>query len=216
MRNGPAEHLSDLLSFVAARVDESSGELASATKISEIDEIDPSSDDFRNHQVRLDEVETTQLASKIASSPQMATISKYKTRQRDRMIKNVGTKIRRVFFINGPNGPTDFFEGVVRSVTAANKYDVVYDDCDEEEMGEAEFEIYKMKVKDQVVAKLANVQSSPGFGKMRTIASVPSDTATTPGLKTQVEPKRRGGSICSRLSDARIESAEDTVKHCST
>jgi len=76
------------------------------------------------------------------------------------MIQNVGTKIRRVFFINGPTGPTDFFEGVVRSVTAANKCDVVYDDYDEEEMDEAEFEIYKMKVKDQVVAKLTNVQSA--------------------------------------------------------
>jgi len=63
-------------------------------------------------------------------------------------------------FINGPNGPTDFFEGVVRSVTADNKYDVVYDNYDEEEMGEAEFEIYKMKVKDQIVANLANVQSA--------------------------------------------------------
>ena len=57
-----------------------------------------------------------------------------------------------MFFINGPNGPTDFFHGVVRSVTAANKFDVVYDDYDEEEMGEADLEIYKMKVKDQVVA----------------------------------------------------------------
>jgi len=63
MRSGPAKHLSDLLTFVEARVDESSGELASATKISEIDEIDPSSDDFPNNQVCLDEVETTQLAS---------------------------------------------------------------------------------------------------------------------------------------------------------
>jgi len=160
MYSGPAKHLSDLLTFVEARVDESSGELASATKISEIDEIDPSSDDFPNNSVRTDEVETTQLASEIASSPQIAKISKYKTRQRDRMIKNVGTKIRRVFCINGPNGPTDFFEGVVRSVTAANKYVVVYDDYDENEMGGAEFDIYRMKVKDQVVAKLANVQSA--------------------------------------------------------
>ena len=62
-----------------ARVDESSGELTSATKLMAIDEIDPSSDDFPNNPVRLDEVETTQLVSKIASSPQMATISKYKT-----------------------------------------------------------------------------------------------------------------------------------------
>jgi len=75
------------------------------------------------------------------------------------MLKNVRTQIRRVFF-NGLNGSTAFFHGVVRSVTAVNKYDVVYDDYDEEEIGEAEFEIYKMKVKDQVVAKLANVQSA--------------------------------------------------------
>jgi len=160
IRSGLAKHLSDLLTFVEARVDESSEKLASKTKISAIDEIDPSSDDFPNNQVRLDEVATTQHASELASSPQMATISKYQTRQRDRMLQNVGTQIRRVFFINGPNGPTDFFQGVVRSVTDANKYDVVYDDYDEEEMGEAEFKIYKIKVKYQVVAKLANVQSA--------------------------------------------------------
>jgi len=110
--------------------------------------MDPSSDDFPNNQVRLDAVETTQLASEPVSSPQMATMSKRKTRQRDRMLKDVGTQIRRVFFINGPNGPNDFFQGVVRFVTAADKHDVVYDDYDEEEIGEAEFEIYKMKLKD--------------------------------------------------------------------
>jgi len=59
MRSGPAKHLSDLLTFVEARVDESSELLTSATKISAIDEIDPSSDDFPNNQVRLDVVETT-------------------------------------------------------------------------------------------------------------------------------------------------------------
>jgi len=36
MRSRPAKHLSDLLTFVEARVEESSGELASATKISAI------------------------------------------------------------------------------------------------------------------------------------------------------------------------------------
>jgi len=90
------------------------------------------------------------------------------------MLKDVGTRIRRVFFINGPNGPTDFFQGVIRSVTAANKYDVVYDDYDEKEMGEAEIEIYKMKVKDQVVANWPMCRVLD-FGKMRTIATVPSD-----------------------------------------
>ena len=120
MRSSPAKHLSDLLTFVEARVDDSSELLASSTKISAIHEIDPSSDDFPYNQVRLDAAEITQLASDLASSPQMATISKYKTRQRDRMLQNVGTKIRRAFFISGPNGPTDFFHGDVRSVTAAN------------------------------------------------------------------------------------------------
>jgi len=85
-------------------------------------------------------------------------MAKYKTRQRDRMLKNVGIQIRPVFFVNGPNGPTDFLQGVVRSVIATNKYDVIYDDNDEEEMGEAEFEVCKIRVKDQVVAKLTNVQ----------------------------------------------------------
>ena len=110
--------------------------------------------------MRLDAVEKTQLASELASSPHMAMMSKYKTRQRDRMFRNVGTRIRRVFLINDHNGPTDFFQGVVRSVTAANKYDVLYDDYDKEEIGQAEFEIYKIKVKDQIVAKLAKVQSA--------------------------------------------------------
>jgi len=49
MRSGPAKHLSDLLTFVEARVDDSSELLASSTKISAIDEIDPSSDDFPNN-----------------------------------------------------------------------------------------------------------------------------------------------------------------------
>ena len=72
------------------------------------------------------------------------------------MLKNDGIQIRPVFFVNGPNGPTDFLQGVVRSVIATNKYDVIYDDNDEEEMGEAEFEVCKIKFKDQVVA--TNVQ----------------------------------------------------------
>jgi len=222
IRSGLAKHLSDLLTFVEARVDESSEKLASKTKISAIDEIDPSSDDFPNNQVRLDEVATTQHASELASSPQMATISKYQTRQRDRMLQNVGTQIRRVFFINGPNGPTDFFQGVVRSVTDANKYDVVYDDYDEEEMGEAEFKIYKIKVKYQVVAKLANVQSARFWKDVNDCncarLQLCHRTLLPPLVQGHnwIQPEKWGGSICSRLSDARIESAEDTVKYCST
>jgi len=76
MRSSPAKHLSDLLTFVEARVDDSSEILASSTKIPAIQEIDPSSDDFPNNRVRLHAAEITQLASDLASSPQMATTSK--------------------------------------------------------------------------------------------------------------------------------------------
>ena len=78
MRSGPAKHLSDLLMFVEARVDDTSELLASSTKISAMHEIDPSSDDFPNNQVRLDAAEMARLATDLASSPQMATMSKTK------------------------------------------------------------------------------------------------------------------------------------------
>ena len=48
------------------------------TRMSAVDEIDPSSDDFPNDQVRLEAAEKTQIASELASSPKIATISKYK------------------------------------------------------------------------------------------------------------------------------------------
>ena len=55
MRSGPAKYLLDLHTFVDAKVDEPSGEMANATRISAFDEIDPSSGEFLNVQVRLDE-----------------------------------------------------------------------------------------------------------------------------------------------------------------
>ena len=83
MRSSLAKYLSDLLTFDEARVDDYSELLASSTKISAMHEIDPSSDDFPNNQVRLDAAEIARLATNLASSPQMATMLKYKTRLRD-------------------------------------------------------------------------------------------------------------------------------------
>jgi len=74
MRSGLAKHLSDLLTFVEAKVDDSSGEMASAARISSVKEIDPSSDDFPDDQVRLVAAENTQIASELASSHKIATI----------------------------------------------------------------------------------------------------------------------------------------------
>ena len=63
------------------------------------------------------------------------------------MSKNIGAKVRRVFFINGTSGPLDFFEGTVRSITSTNKYDIVYDDNDSEEMSEREFAHFSLPPK---------------------------------------------------------------------
>jgi len=111
MHSGPAKHLSDLLTFVEAKVDESSGEMASATRTSAVDEIDPSSDDFPDDQVRPDAAEEVQIESEFALSPKSATMSKYETCKRDRMLKNV----LRMFFLNRPNGPADFSKSLLDS-----------------------------------------------------------------------------------------------------
>jgi len=105
MRSGPAKYLSDLHTFVDGKVDEPLEEIANATRISAFDEIDPSSGEFLDVQARLDAAGKTQLASELASSPKKATMSKYKTRQRGRMLQNVGILVRRVFSMNGPMDP---------------------------------------------------------------------------------------------------------------
>jgi hypothetical protein len=73
------------------------------------------------------------------------------------MSKNIGAKVRRVFFINGTSGPLDFFEGTVRSITSTNKYDIVYDDNDSEEMSEREFAHFSLPPKAQAKAHIARL-----------------------------------------------------------
>ena len=70
----------------------------------------------------------------IGESPPQQSQSTYKTRQFDRMSKNIGVKVRLVFFINGTSGTLDFFEDTIRFITSTNKYDIVYDDNDSEDM----------------------------------------------------------------------------------
>lgn len=73
----------------------------------------------------------------------------YKALQRDRMMGNIGAKVRRVFFVDGTQGPKDFFEGTVRSITEQNMYVVhflkdVVDGGYDEEMGEQDFDMYSI------------------------------------------------------------------------
>jgi hypothetical protein len=93
----------------------------------------------------------------ISDSPPQQSQSTYKTRQFDRMSKHIGAKVRRVFFINGTSGPLDFFEGTVRSITSTNKYDIVYDDNDSEEISEREFAHFSLPPKAQAKAHVARL-----------------------------------------------------------
>jgi hypothetical protein len=127
-------HLSDHLTFVDAKIDDPDIAQAQVTKIDPSDEIDPTSKDFPDSQVVLDDAERDDGAATYVVR------SAYKTRQYERMRLNIGTRVRRVFFINGANGPTDYFEGVVRSITPENKYDIAYADNDSEEFSEKDFE----------------------------------------------------------------------------
>jgi hypothetical protein len=94
----------------------------------------------------------------ISDSPPQQSQSTYKTRQFDRMLKNIGAKVLRVFFINGTPGSLDFFEGTVRSITFTNKYDTVYDDNDSEEMSEPEFAHFSLPPKAQDKAHVARLE----------------------------------------------------------
>jgi hypothetical protein len=114
---------------------------------------DPMCPSFPDSQVILDSGEK----QSISDSPPMQSQSAYKTRQFDRMSKNIGAKVRWVFFINGTSGPIDFFEGTVRSITSANKYDIVYDDNDSEEMSEREFAHFSLPPKAQARAHVAHL-----------------------------------------------------------
>ena len=63
----------------------------------------------------------------------------------------------RTFFIDGTSGPVDFYEGIVRSFTPSNKYDIMYDDNDSEEMSEREFAHYSLPPKAQAHAHIARL-----------------------------------------------------------
>jgi hypothetical protein len=153
-----AHHISDHLTFIDARVDAVEVLQAKSAKDDPPDEIDPTSQDFPNSQVKLDVEEQALIREEASStfSPDSSTVrSTYKTRQYDRMRLNIGAVVRRVFFINGTNGPTDFFQGTVRSITPSNKYYIVYADNDDEEMSERDFKLYHMPPHAQVLAHLA-------------------------------------------------------------
>ena len=51
---------------------------------------------------------------------------------------DIGKYIRKVFFVNGSRGDVDYYEGKVHSITANNKYLVIYSDGDSEEMNHRE------------------------------------------------------------------------------
>jgi len=160
MRSGPEKHLSNSLTFVPPDVcDPSSNSSADASSpafrpVMHMDATtDPMCPSFPDSQVILASSERQSISDSLPQPSQ----SSYKTCQFDRMSKNIGAKVRRVFFINGTSGPLDFFEGTVRSITSTNKYDIVYDDNDSEEMSEREFAHFSLPPKAQAKAHIARL-----------------------------------------------------------
>lgn len=147
MRSGPDKHLSNSLTFVAAVLpnadSDAAGTVAPASDISPVCHVDAATDPMCPQEP---------LQQGAVQPP-----SAYKTRQFDQMSKNIGAKVRRIFFINGTHGPVDYFEGTIRSITSTNKYDVVYDDNDCEEMSEREFAHYSLEPKAQAKAHIARL-----------------------------------------------------------
>ena len=71
------------------------------------------------------------------------------TRKRNMMQSNIGKTIRKVFFVNGYGGDTDYFEGKVHSITADNKYLIIYSDNDSEEISHKTFLQLSKDITDQ-------------------------------------------------------------------
>ena len=89
------------------------------------------------------------------------------TKHRQMMLRNVGKEIRKVFFINGLNGPLDYYEGTVHHVTDQNRYHIVYWDGDSEDLTHPQFLRYhrdqdkKLDIIAQAATLLEEAQTSP-------------------------------------------------------
>ena len=157
MRTGPEKHLSNSLTFVAPDLASHSAELRPPSDVCPKLYIDNTTDPMCPHFPDSQVIIAAPSDASLSFPPLPQQPSKYKTRQFDRMSKNIGAKVRRTFFINGTSGPVDFYEGIVRSITPSNKYDIMYDDNDSEEMSEREFAYYSMPPKAQAHAHIARL-----------------------------------------------------------
>ena len=98
-----------------------------------------------NHSIPILQIDNNDAAElPISNSPHI-------TRLRLKMERHIGAPVRKVFFINGAGGDVDYYEGKVHSITANNKYLIIYSDGDSEEMNHREFIKYNKSVVCQVV-----------------------------------------------------------------
>lgn len=93
----------------------------------------PDSDDASNTDI------SEFLVDDIDAADHVINRSPHFTRTRNMMQSNIGKTIRKVFFVNGYGGDTDHFEGKVHSITANNKYLIIYSDNDSEEISHKTF-----------------------------------------------------------------------------
>ena len=133
LRPNGSRHVTNMLTFAEA----------------EIEIIPPQT---RHHSSEADKCDTTPTHVFMDDAAEEATPKvTCRTRHQQMMDRHVGDTIRKVFFINGIAGKTDYYEGRVHSVTRNGKYLITYaHDNDSEEMDHRTFLKHRKTVKDQV------------------------------------------------------------------
>ena len=95
------------------------------------------------------EVGRTKAESPGETASEIRNDSNYMTKYRTMMERHVGDTVRKAFFINGIDGPSDYYEGKVNHITHNNEYHVVYSDGDSESMSHQKFLKFHCSVAEQ-------------------------------------------------------------------
>jgi len=81
------------------------------------------------------------------------------TSLQERMRQNIGEKMKKVFFIHDKNGATSH-EGVVHSVTSANRYHIEYTDNDKMDLSRKDFKKFSQPTATQASAIVAQATTT--------------------------------------------------------
>ena len=147
-----------------------------------------------NHSIPIIQIDDNDAAElPISNSPHI-------TRLRLKMERHIGAPVRKVFFINGVGGDVDYYEGKVHSITANNKYLIIYTDGDSEEMNHRDFIKYNKSVVCQV-ADLNKSAQDKNIQWVKPSCNCVSASCVHPWGNTSLRSKDSGGTGKIRVQD---------------